>query len=143
MWRFCTTRFRLPAPQSNQTVDQPHLDLALPYTPPPPAPSPTPTHARPAQAAHTAAVVNELSNEIQRILESHPLNQQRRAEGLNAANVVLLRGCGCRIKVPLFQELHRMRACLVAPTKIIAGVSACLSGGCLYVVALGGGYCEE
>jgi 2,3-bisphosphoglycerate-independent phosphoglycerate mutase len=43
-------------------------------------------------------VVNELSNEMRRVLESHSINAQRVAEGLNPANVVLLRGCGCRIK---------------------------------------------
>eukprot|EP00983_Pelagomonas_calceolata_P038060 1136662-Pelagomonas_calceolata.AAC.2 len=41
--------------------------------------------------------------------------------GLNEANVVLLRGCGCRIKVPGFQAMHGLRGVLVAPTKIIAG----------------------
>lgn len=28
----------------------------------------------------------------------------------------------CSIEVPLFEHLHSMRACLVAPTKIIAGL---------------------
>lgn len=73
------------------------------------------------QARHTAAVVNELSAEMQRILAAHPINAQRAAEGLAVANVVLLRGCGSRIKVPPFHEKHGMRAVIVAPTKIIAG----------------------
>ena len=50
------------------------------------------------QASHTAAVVNELSRELRRALRAHPLNAARAAEGLNPANAVLLRGCGCRIK---------------------------------------------
>ena len=54
-------------------------------------------------AKHTAAVVNELSKEISRILVSHPLNAKRAAEGKNIANVVLLRGCGIRIEVSLFR----------------------------------------
>lgn len=73
------------------------------------------------QAAHTAAVVNELSSEIHEALAAHPINQQRQAQGLNPANVVLLRGCGSRIKVTPFQQLHSLKAALVAPTKIIAG----------------------
>jgi hypothetical protein len=73
------------------------------------------------QAAHTAAVVNELSSEIHKVLAAHPINQQRQAEGLHPANVVLLRGCGSRIKVTPFQQLHGLKAALVAPTKIIAG----------------------
>ena len=51
------------------------------------------------EAKHTAAVVNELSKEISRILVSHPLNAKRAAEGKNIANVVLLRGCGICIEV--------------------------------------------
>lgn len=51
------------------------------------------------EAKHTAAVVNELSRKISKILVSHPLNAKRSAEGKNIANVVLLRGCGIRIEV--------------------------------------------
>lgn len=51
------------------------------------------------EAKHTAAVVNELSNEMSRILIAHPLNAKRLAEGKSIANIVLLRGCGIRIEV--------------------------------------------
>ncbi|KAG0476455.1 hypothetical protein HPP92_013296 [Vanilla planifolia] len=57
-----------------------------------------------AEAKHTAAVVNELSREISRILSPHPINVKRAAEGKNIANVVLLRGCGIRIEVILLQH---------------------------------------
>lgn len=56
------------------------------------------------EAKHTAAVVNELSKEISRILVGHPLNARRAAEGKNIANIVLLRGCGIRIEV-IFDNL--------------------------------------
>mgnify|MGYP001810795484 CR=1 FL=1 len=49
------------------------------------------------QAAHTAAVVNEVSDCIRQVLEGHAVNAQRVAEGKPPANVVLLRGCGCRL----------------------------------------------
>ncbi|KAL9354897.1 hypothetical protein Peur_052867 [Populus x canadensis] len=78
------------------------------------------------EARHTAAVVNELSREISHILVSHPLNAKRAAEGKNIANVVLLRGCGIRIEVPSFQDKHGLWACMVAPTKIIAGLGLSL-----------------
>ncbi|KAJ6707595.1 hypothetical protein OIU85_027911 [Salix viminalis] len=78
------------------------------------------------EARHTAAVVNELSREISRILVSHPLNAKRAAEGKNIANVVLLRGCGIRIEVPSFQDKHGLWPCMVAPTKIIAGLGLSL-----------------
>ncbi|KAJ7942384.1 2,3-bisphosphoglycerate-independent phosphoglycerate mutase [Quillaja saponaria] len=78
------------------------------------------------EARHTAAVVNELSKEITQILVSHPLNANRVAEGKNIANIVLLRGCGIRIEVPPFINKHGLRPCMVAPTKIIAGLGLSL-----------------
>ncbi|XP_019197309.1 PREDICTED: uncharacterized protein LOC109191178 isoform X2 [Ipomoea nil] len=78
------------------------------------------------EAKHTAAVVNELSKEISRILVAHPLNAKRVAEGKNIANVVLLRGCGIRIEVPQFEKIHGLWPCMVAPTKIIAGLGLSL-----------------
>mmetsp|Transcript_32653 Transcript_32653/g.82862 ORF Transcript_32653/g.82862 Transcript_32653/m.82862 type:complete len:503 (-) Transcript_32653:247-1755(-) len=74
------------------------------------------------EATATAGLVNELSDEIRKVLADHPINQERAAAGLAVANVVLLRGCGSRIRVPGFSEQHGMRAALVAPTKIIAGL---------------------
>eukprot|EP00775_Hariotina_reticulata_P006509 gene6509-6736_t len=71
---------------------------------------------------HTAAVVNELTREMGKVLEAHPINKQRLARGESPANMVLLRGCGSRINVASFEQLHGMKACLVAPTKIIAGL---------------------
>ncbi|KAJ8775111.1 hypothetical protein K2173_020115 [Erythroxylum novogranatense] len=78
------------------------------------------------EAKHTAAVVNELSREISRILVAHPINAKRLGEGKNIANVVLLRGCGIRIEVPSFEQKHGLWPCMVAPTKIIAGLGLSL-----------------
>ncbi|KAL3526666.1 hypothetical protein ACH5RR_011322 [Cinchona calisaya] len=78
------------------------------------------------EAKQTAEVVNELSKEMSRILVAHPLNAKRAAEGKNIANVVLLRGCGIRIEVPQFESLHGLWPCMVAPTKIIAGLGLSL-----------------
>ncbi|CAK9326359.1 unnamed protein product [Citrullus colocynthis] len=78
------------------------------------------------EAKLTAAVVNELSKEISRILVSHPINAKRAAEGKNIANLVLLRGCGIRIEVPPFEKKHGLWPCMVAPTKIIAGLGLSL-----------------
>ncbi|KAK2359693.1 putative 2,3-bisphosphoglycerate-independent phosphoglycerate mutase [Trifolium repens] len=78
------------------------------------------------EARNTAAVINELSKEITKILVSHPVNAKRAAEGKNIANVVLLRGCGIRIEVTPFVEKHGLSPCMVAPTKIIAGLGLSL-----------------
>ncbi|KAK1296446.1 hypothetical protein QJS10_CPB15g00942 [Acorus calamus] len=78
------------------------------------------------EAKQTAEVVNELSKEISKILVSHPINLKRATEGKNIANVVLLRGCGIRIEVPAFEKQHGLWPCMVAPTKIIAGLGLSL-----------------
>ncbi|KAI0498836.1 hypothetical protein KFK09_019731 [Dendrobium nobile] len=78
------------------------------------------------EAKNTAAIINELSREVSRILVSHPLNARRAGEGKNIANVVLLRGCGIRIEVDAFEKKHGLRPCMVAPTKIIAGLGLSL-----------------
>ncbi|XP_078443248.1 uncharacterized protein LOC144712799 [Wolffia australiana] len=78
------------------------------------------------EAKNTAAVVNQLSEEMSKLLIAHPLNHKRAAEGKTIANVVLLRGCGIRIEVPSFVEKHGLRPCMVAPTKIIAGLGLSL-----------------
>ena len=59
-------------------------------------------------------------------LQDHPVNQQRAAQGKAPANLVLLRGCGVRIAVQPFTERWGLRACMVAPTRIIAGLGMSL-----------------
>lgn len=78
------------------------------------------------EALNTAAVVNALSDIIRKTLREHPINAERRSQGKGLANVVLLRGCGIRMEVPTFEDSHSLKACMVAPTKIIAGVGVSL-----------------
>ncbi|CAI5458911.1 unnamed protein product [Closterium sp. Yama58-4] len=107
------------------------------------------------EADLTACVVNALSDAIPAELKNHPINAQRAAQGKNVANVVLLRGCGIRIEgfssrilphtstslqVPTFKDRHGMRACMVAPTKIIAGLGLSLGIDILHVPAATGDY---
>jgi 2,3-diphosphopglycerate-independent phosphoglycerate mutase len=92
------------------------------------------------EAAHTAAVVNELSDCMRQVLESHPINAQRVAEGKPPANVVLLRGCGSRLALQEFQQRHGLRACMLAPTKIIAGLGMSLGISVLQVPGTTGDY---
>ncbi|EGC30367.1 hypothetical protein DICPUDRAFT_157906 [Dictyostelium purpureum] len=70
----------------------------------------------------TSKIVNELSTEIQKALENHPINVERRKQGLAAANVVLLRGCGVCVDAPTFEQKYKMSAFMIAPTCIIAGL---------------------
>lgn len=92
------------------------------------------------EAKNTAAVVNELSKEMSKILVSHLLNKKRAEEGKNIANVVLLRGCGIRIEVPGFEKTHGLCPCMVAPTKIIAGLGLSLGIDILEALGATGDY---
>lgn len=74
------------------------------------------------EAIHTAQVVNALSDWIHQVLTQHPINKRREMEGLPPANIVLLRGCGSKLRIPSFQQKHGLRAFFIAPTAIIAGL---------------------
>ena len=78
------------------------------------------------EAAHTARVVAEASSTIRDLLKAHEINAERARNGKNPANCVLLRGCGERLEVETFERRHGFRACMVAPTKVIAGIGASL-----------------
>lgn len=98
-------------------------------------------NAEDAAAVHTARVVNAASDHIRSVLRDHPVNIQRRKQGKHAANVILLRGCGSRIFLEEFHQKHGFqKACMVAPTKIIAGVGMCTGMDILDVPGASGDY---
>ena len=74
------------------------------------------------EAIYTAKVVNALSDTFRRALEDHPINKERKAQGKEVANVILLRGPGMRLNVQPFSERHGLRTFMIAPTAIIAGL---------------------
>eukprot|EP00753_Platysulcus_tardus_P001100 PLAT11057.1.p1 GENE.PLAT11057.1~~PLAT11057.1.p1 ORF type:complete len:439 (-),score=82.22 PLAT11057.1:20-1336(-) len=74
------------------------------------------------EAARTAAVINELVQEMESILAAHEINVARRVAGLPQGNMVLLRGPGQRLDVESMEERYGLRCCMVAPTAIIAGL---------------------
>lgn len=70
----------------------------------------------------TASIVNSLSNAIFTTLQSHPLNKSRLSKNFPPANIILLRGCGSRLKVESFEKVHGMKGFMIAPTAIINGL---------------------
>jgi 2,3-diphosphopglycerate-independent phosphoglycerate mutase len=93
------------------------------------------------EALLTAAVINAASALFHTILLHHPINQARVAAGKAPANVVLLRGCGIRLALTPFVELHSgLRPAIIAPTKIIAGLGMCASMDVLIVPGTTGDY---
>lgn len=93
-----------------------------------------------AEGVFTADIVNAVDEMIRGILHNHPVNVERERQGKPPANVVLLRGCGCRLALPPFYTLHNMRACIVSPTKIIAGLGMCAEMEVLDVPGTTGDY---
>jgi len=73
-------------------------------------------------AVFTAELINALSVQITQKLLEHPINIERRAQGLPYANFVTLRGAGITIDEPRFNERHGLKAFMIAPTAIIRGV---------------------
>lgn len=76
---------------------------------------------RAVQAHYTARLVNALSGALREALRSHPINIERADSGKRTADIVLLRGCGMRQALPAFEQRHGLRACIVAPTKVLGG----------------------
>jgi 2,3-diphosphopglycerate-independent phosphoglycerate mutase len=78
------------------------------------------------EAILTSKLVNHLSMAINEILEKHSINEDRRKLGKDPANIILFRGCGVRIDVPSFEEMHKMKGFMIAPTAIIKGLGLSL-----------------
>ena len=73
---------------------------------------------------NTANIMNFLSKEISRVLNEHPINVARKKANLPYTNVVLMRGAGERLKCPTFYEKHQLKAFMIAPTAVIAGIGS-------------------
>lgn len=93
-----------------------------------------------AHAVRTAAVVNELSDVVRDVLRAHPRNTIIGVEHTPVTNVLLLRGASERIDILPFQKLHGVRAFLIAPTKIIAGIGVTADMHLVKVHGATGGY---
>ena len=76
-----------------------------------------------------------MSDEIHRLLSKHPINLQRTKEGKPPANVVLLRGCGIKVKAESFNEKFNTKSISICPTAIIGGI--CITIGMERVVPEG------
>lgn len=96
-----------------------------------------------AAAERASRAVNECSEQFRRALRASPLNRERVRRGLAPANAVLLRGCGARVPVPSFESAHGMRAFMVAPTCIIAGLGESLGMRVVRVPGATGDYASD
>ena len=82
-----------------------------------------PLHADDAASAKTARLLNEWVRRSHGLLKDHPLNQERRAQGLLPANIVLTRGVGIAPALQEFDILHDVASACVVETGLIRGIA--------------------
>jgi len=75
------------------------------------------------EAKFTAGILNEFLKKAHNILEKHPLNKERKRQGLPVANIVLVRGAGMFKRIPSFEERYNMKACCIAGAGLYKGVA--------------------
>ncbi len=74
------------------------------------------------EARHTADVVNSISEQAMSVLADHPMNAERKKQGLLPANAILLRGAGGVPELPDFYGKYGMKGAVVASVGLIVGI---------------------
>ncbi len=82
-----------------------------------------PRLAQSAAAQKTAHLATEFSERAHEILQEHPLNQERVANGLLPANYILLRGAGIQRRMRSLAERFRVRAACIAGESTVKGIA--------------------
>lgn len=76
-----------------------------------------------ARAERTARVVNEFVARAHEVLENHPVNVSRKAEGLPPANAVLPRGAGEAVELAPFSSRHDgLRGAMIVEVDLVRGL---------------------
>ncbi len=70
----------------------------------------------------TAFVLNEFVAQATRVLSNHPVNQERLAQGLPPANVVLIRGGGEMGHFEPFKERYGLSGSVICAASLISGI---------------------
>ena len=73
-------------------------------------------------AKRTAEIVNSISRQVTEVLDSQPVNAERRRKGLPPGNAVLIRGAGVVPHIPPFEERYGMKGAVVAAAGLIIGI---------------------
>lgn len=73
-------------------------------------------------AQRTAEIVNSISRQVIETLDYHPVNEERRKQGLPAGNAILIRGAGEVPHIPPFSEKYGMKGAVVAAAGLIIGI---------------------
>jgi len=98
---------------------------ADPHVPDVPIREVTPTDDTP-EAKKTAGVLNKFLARAHEVMNDHPYNKERIANGELPGNYLLVRGAGQYKKVDSFEERYGLRACCIAGGGLYKGVGAYL-----------------
>lgn len=98
---------------------------ADPHVPDVPIREVTPTDNSP-EAKKTAAVLNKFLAKSHEVLNDHPFNKERIAEGNLPGNYLLVRGAGQYKHVESFKERYDLTSCCIAGGGLYKGVGAFL-----------------
>lgn len=70
-------------------------------------------------------VILDLMKRSYEVLKDHPVNQDRRARGLNPANSIWLWGEGTRPGVSRFEDMYGVKASVISAVDLIKGIGIC------------------
>ena len=72
----------------------------------------------------TAEVCNEFIRQSKKILFDHPVNKERLTQGLNPANIVLMRGAGEMGHFEPFEKKYGLSGSVIAAASLITGIGS-------------------
>lgn len=73
-------------------------------------------------AQKTAAVINKWVAQAYAALDSHPVNQARREQGLPPANIALPRGVGTAVDLQPFAEKYGLKGAIIVEVDLVKGL---------------------
>ncbi|WP_283130836.1 2,3-bisphosphoglycerate-independent phosphoglycerate mutase [Enterovibrio norvegicus] len=74
-------------------------------------------------AIHTADAINELTEKMFSVLSLHPINAERSLQGMQPANMILLRGIGREIQAPKITTTLGIRGACIAGDRTVLGIA--------------------
>lgn len=100
---------------------------------------PLPEAAGDPAAQKTARIVNEWVRLAHEALESHPINAQRRSDGLPPANAALPRGVGTAVQLESFEARYGLDGAMIVEVDLVRGLGNYLAMDVIEVPGATGG----
>lgn len=100
---------------------------------------PLPEAASDPRAVRSARVVNEFVARAHEILDAHPVNQERVAQGLLPANAALPRGVGTAVELEPFAQRYQLRGAMIVEVDLVRGLGLYLDMDVIEVPQATGG----